>query len=39
MEIKTTAISANRLTARENVQFLQEGDIIVPTTSLTLKRY
>jgi len=30
MEIKTTAISANRLTARENVQFLQEGDIIVP---------
>ena len=30
MEIKTTAVSANRLTARENVQFLQEGDIIVP---------
>ena len=28
MEIKTTAVSANRLTARENVQFLQEGDII-----------
>lgn len=30
MEIKTKTISANRLTARENVQFLQEGDAIVP---------
>lgn len=38
MEIKTTTVTANRLAARENVQFLQEGDVIVPDSKADIDK-
>lgn len=38
MEIKTTAVAADRLTANESEQFLLEGDIIVPDNKADIEK-